>query len=102
MGRLLTVKQAAEKLQVSPNTIRHWLKTGRIPGRKFGRVYRLVEGELDKPAAEPTNLVPPPPGMRKSAFGAFSHVPGSVDDFMRRKHEENEREERLWEERYRA
>ena len=47
MTRTITVEQAAERLQVRPNTIRTWIKQGRIPGRKIGRVYRIPEQALD-------------------------------------------------------
>jgi excisionase family DNA binding protein len=114
MGRILTVEQAAEKLQVRPKTVRAWLRSGKIPGRKIGRVYRLMEDQLEAFVAlgtpqdeslafeTPTGmrLVPPAPGQRKSARGIAAHIPGSVEDFMREKHEEIEREEREWQERY--
>jgi excisionase family DNA binding protein len=114
MGRILTVEQAAEKLQVKPKTVRAWLKAGKIPGRKIGRVYRVPEDELETfvslglsgdeaLAFEPPRtlrLLPPPPGQRKSARGIAAHIPGSVEDFMREKHEEIEREDREWQERY--
>ena len=114
MGRILTVEQAAEKLQVKPKTVRAWLRAGKIPGRKIGRVYRVPEDELEAYVASgilgdeslafetprALRLVPPPPGQRKSARGIAAHIPGSVEDFLREKHEEIEREEREWQERY--
>ena len=114
MGRILTVEQAAEKLQVKPKTVRAWLRAGKIPGRKIGRVYRVPEEGLETFVAlgvwadeslsfEPPKiprLVTPPPGQRKSARGIAAHIPGSVEDFLREKHEEIEREEREWQERY--
>ena len=47
MARALTVEQAAEFLQVSPYTVRQWLRTGKIPGRKIGRVYRILDTDLE-------------------------------------------------------
>jgi len=41
--RILTVEQAAERLQVSTKTIYEWLRTGKIPGRKIGKVWRMSE-----------------------------------------------------------
>lgn len=37
------------------------------------------------------------PQKRISARGFLAHLPGSSEDFMREKHEENEREEARWE-----
>jgi excisionase family DNA binding protein len=42
-GKILTVPQAAERLQVSERTLYGWLREGMIPGRKIGKVWRLSE-----------------------------------------------------------
>jgi len=47
MARALTVEQAAEFLQVSPYTVRQWLRSGKMPGRKLGRVYRILDTDLE-------------------------------------------------------
>lgn len=47
MARVFTVYEAAEYLRVSPYTIRKWLRKGKIPGRKIGRAYHIVEAELE-------------------------------------------------------
>jgi len=46
MTRILTVKEAAEALQVQEKTARAWLKQGLVPGKKVGRVWRINEDEL--------------------------------------------------------
>lgn len=43
-----TPKQVAEILQVHPYTILKWIREGRLPALKFGRVYRTTETELTK------------------------------------------------------
>jgi excisionase family DNA binding protein len=40
-SRILTVPQAAEQLQVSERTVYEWLREGKLPGRKIGKVWRL-------------------------------------------------------------
>ena len=40
-NRILTVPQAAEQLQVSERTVYEWLRDGKLPGRKIGKVWRL-------------------------------------------------------------
>lgn len=105
MGRILTVEQVAEKLQVKPNTVRAWLRKGRIPGRKIGRVYRVAEDELDAFVNAVPEAIALRPKRRLSArgiMGKYARAGGSVDDFMREKHEEVEEEERRWEQRHKA
>lgn len=48
MGKeLYTVEQAAEKLQVDPETIRIWLRAGKLKGIKVGRLWRIREENLE-------------------------------------------------------
>jgi len=41
LDRILTVPQAAARLQVSERTVYEWLREGKIPGRKIGKVWRI-------------------------------------------------------------
>lgn len=41
LDTILTVSQAAAQLQVSERTIYEWLRDGKIPGRKIGKVWRI-------------------------------------------------------------
>ncbi len=44
---LMTVKQAAEYLQVNPKTLYRWLAAGKVPGIKLGgRSWRVQRGTL--------------------------------------------------------
>jgi excisionase family DNA binding protein len=45
-AKILTVGQAAEQLQVSERTVYEWLRNGKIPGRKIGKVWRLSEDAI--------------------------------------------------------
>ena len=47
MARILTVEQAAAKLQISTKTTREMLRLGKLPGRKIGRAWRVSENELE-------------------------------------------------------
>ena len=60
MARVFTVDQAAEYLHVTPYTIRKWLRNGKIPGRKIGRVYRIPESELAAMLLSPASETPEP------------------------------------------
>lgn len=89
MARILTVKEVAEKLHVKPLTVREYLRKGKIPGRKLGKSWRVVESELEQ------SLTTGRADQRVSARGVLSDVPGlSSEAFMQEKHEETEDEER--------
>ena len=58
---LLTVEQAAERIQMHPDTVRRLLRDGQLPGRKIGaRQWRIsadalkayVEGGQEVPGAK--------------------------------------------------
>lgn len=49
---LLTVEQAAERLQLKPLTVRRQLQRGALRGIKRGRVWRVPESALVEPAGE--------------------------------------------------
>jgi excisionase family DNA binding protein len=41
LDKILTVPQAAAQFQVSERTIYEWLRDGKIPGKKIGKVWRM-------------------------------------------------------------
>jgi excisionase family DNA binding protein len=43
----LDIKQAAEKLNISPWTLYKWYKVRRIPHRRFGSLIRFTPRSLD-------------------------------------------------------
>jgi excisionase family DNA binding protein len=46
-GRLLTAREAAEKLGFKPATIVRWTREGKLPGYRCGRLLRYRERDLD-------------------------------------------------------
>jgi excisionase family DNA binding protein len=46
MEKILTVQQAAELLQCKPQTVRNYLKAGKLPGRRIGKEWRIVEADV--------------------------------------------------------
>lgn len=44
--RLLTVEETAERLGLRPNTVRIYLRAGRITGLKVGNLWRIRESDL--------------------------------------------------------
>jgi len=47
MRELLTVEQAAATLQLSPKTLKGWLRAGKLTGCKIGRQWRVREMDLE-------------------------------------------------------
>jgi excisionase family DNA binding protein len=47
MHELLTAKQVAALLQLSPKTVKDWLQAGKLTGCKIGRVWRVKEADLE-------------------------------------------------------
>ena len=91
MARILTVEQVAEKLQVKPLTVREYLRKGRIPGRKLGRSWRVVETDLEWFLSGRQSF---PTRERVSALGICADIPGfGTEEFLRTKREEVELEE---------
>ena len=41
MNESLTVRQVADVLSVRPATVRAWLRTGKLPGVRIGRDWRI-------------------------------------------------------------
>lgn len=89
MANILTVSQTAEKLQITEEVVREYLRTGKIPGRKVGKSWRVVETDLENwiSAGAAGNVV--------SARGFLKQTPGNLSSerFMAEKHAETEEEE---------
>ena len=45
---IYTVEQAAEKLSVSPVTIREWLRNGTLVGHKAGHFWRITDADIEE------------------------------------------------------
>ena len=48
MSKLLSLKEVSEVLKLNVNTIRRYVREGRIQAAKFGRVYRVREEALEE------------------------------------------------------
>jgi excisionase family DNA binding protein len=47
MHELLTAKQVAAILQLSPKTVKDWLREGKLTGCRIGRVWRVKGADLE-------------------------------------------------------
>lgn len=43
----LSIAKAAELADLAPGTLRRWIRTGRLPVRRAGRVYRIGRADLE-------------------------------------------------------
>lgn len=48
LNRYLTVKQAAEYMQVHPETIRKWAREGILPSYRRRKIIRFKKEDLDR------------------------------------------------------
>jgi excisionase family DNA binding protein len=44
---IITVEQLAGELQLTPQTIRNWIRTGILPAVKVGHVFRIKRSDVD-------------------------------------------------------
>ena len=58
MEMFLTVEQAAQRLQLTPYTVRKHLQAGKLRGLKRGSVWRIPESALSEPSPQ-TELTQP-------------------------------------------
>jgi excisionase family DNA binding protein len=42
----LTIKEVAQLLSVHPNTVRNWIKTGKLPVLKTGKIIRILKTDI--------------------------------------------------------
>jgi excisionase family DNA binding protein len=48
MNEVLTIHEAATRLKLKPETVRDWLKAGKLKGVKLGRVWRVDAEALER------------------------------------------------------
>jgi excisionase family DNA binding protein len=48
MPEVLTIEAAAERLKLKPDTVRDWVKAGKLKAVKLGRVWRVDAEDLER------------------------------------------------------
>ena len=107
--RLLTPEEVAARLAVSPKSIREWLRSRKLKGVKAGRLWRVKEDEIEAFLVVPAKLRQPRTatalrGAERAEFiralkGKYASTGHVVEDFLREKRAETEREDKQQEER---
>ena len=62
---MLTVPEVARRVGRDPETVRRWIRSGRLAARKIGTQYVIEEGDLDALYDDP----PVPQALRYFASG---------------------------------
>lgn len=57
---MLTVLEAAQRVGRDPETIRRWIRVGRLRARRSGNRHLIEEGDLAIVAEEPRSIGVPP------------------------------------------
>ena len=65
---MLTVPQAAKRIGRNPETIRRWIREGKLRASKVGTQHVIEERDLQ--AIEPPEMLPLPNGSQETASGA--------------------------------
>lgn len=65
---MLTVPEAARKVAKNPETIRRWIRSGKLRARKVGTQHVIEEQDLDAVVEEPVMLALPE-GWKHSPAG---------------------------------
>lgn len=65
---MLTVPDAAKRVRRNPETVRRWIRSGRLRSQKFGTQHLVDERELDHIMDEP-RMLPLPKEWRRTASG---------------------------------
>lgn len=72
---MLTVPEAARRVGRDPETVRRWIRSGRLPSRKIGTQHLVAEADLDLIVGA-TAAVRRPKWLRKTHSGR--NMPDSV------------------------
>lgn len=73
---MLTVPDAARRIRRNPETIRRWIREGKLPATKVGTQHVLDEKDLDAMLMNTGDTVELPPEWQKTFWG------GAMPDFV--------------------
>jgi excisionase family DNA binding protein len=73
---MLTVPEAAKKVGRNPETVRRWIREGRLPATKFGTQHLIDENDLEMFLGDQHEETPMPAAWSRTQTG--SPVPNVV------------------------
>ena len=65
---MLTVPEAAKRVRRDPETVRRWIRSGRLRAKKVGTQHVIEEVDLDALVADPEMLALPK-GLARTFWG---------------------------------
>lgn len=65
---MLTVPEAARRAGRDPETIRRWIRSGRLRARKIGTQHVIEEADLEA-SLDDSEMLPLPPAWQKTRWG---------------------------------
>lgn len=66
----ITVPEAARRTGKNPETIRRWIREGKLPARKVGTQHIIEEEDLGGMLAVTADLLAAPPEWARTSWGA--------------------------------
>jgi excisionase family DNA binding protein len=104
MPKFYTPEEVAEELRVTRRAVYGWLKTGRLPGYRAGNRWRILPADIqvflqahqNAPVARSHRITSSDEEERaariRAGRGVLAHACVTVDDYLRWKREDVERE----------
>jgi excisionase family DNA binding protein len=65
----LTVPEAARRVGRNPETIRRWIRAGKLPARKIGTQHLIEESDLVEVTGPDTDRLPLPAAWQRTITG---------------------------------
>jgi excisionase family DNA binding protein len=66
---MVTVPEAARRLGRNPETIRRWIRAGKLPAEKIGTQHMIEESDLELPTEGTPEMLPLPEEWKYSPSG---------------------------------
>ena len=66
---MLTVPEAARRVGKNPETVRRWIRAGKLRSRKIGTQHLIDERDLDQLVADEDEMLPLPEWLQKTWTG---------------------------------
>ncbi len=66
---MLTVPQAATRVGRNPETVRRWIRSGRLRSQKIGTQHLIDERDLEAVVGEDDEMLPLPEELKQTSWG---------------------------------
>lgn len=67
---MLTVPEAARRTGKNPETVRRWIREGKLPSTKVGTQHLIAEQDLAELVEPTADTAPLPPEWQRTEWGA--------------------------------